>query len=138
MFGHLKSDKTLSENKQILNLANSSMKDIRIYYKGRNYLRSKTTTENTIELSLFLMRSFIFVKKKKVQLSELAITLLLWSAVFYLRHMYLHHPWLQSLSVKKKPNIPVCNLFEWDRGSSSEQTWCPHCLNSPHYIVGSG
>ena len=25
------------ENKQILNLANYSMKDIRIYYKGRNY-----------------------------------------------------------------------------------------------------
>ena len=24
-------------NKQILNLANSSMKDIRIYYEGRNY-----------------------------------------------------------------------------------------------------
>ena len=32
----------------------------------------------------------------------------------------------------EKPNIPLSNLFEWDRGSSSEQTWFPHCPNSLH------
>ena len=36
-----------ARNEQILNLANSSMKDIRIFYEGRKlHLRSKTTTEN--------------------------------------------------------------------------------------------
>ena len=41
------------------------------------------------------------------------------------------HPRFQSPSVKKT-SIPVWHLFEWDRGSSSKQTWFPHCLNSPH------
>ena len=45
---------------------------------------------------------------------------------------------LASVSFCEKPNIPTCNLFEWDRMSSSEQTWFPHCLSSPQWIVGSG
>ena len=39
---------------------------------------------------------------------------------------------LVPVSFSVKPNIPICNLFEWDRGSSWGQTWFPHCLNSPH------
>ena len=38
---------------------------------------------------------------------------------------------LQSLSVKNQ-NVSICNLLKWDRGSSSEHTWFPYCLNSPH------
>ena len=45
---------------------------------------------------------------------------------------------LVPVSFCVKPNIPICNLSEWDRESSWEQTWFPHCLNSPHEIVGSG
>ena len=27
-----------------------------------------------------------------------------------------------------KPNIPICNLLKWDRGSSSVHKWFPYCL----------
>ena len=43
---------------------------------------------------------------------------------------------LAPVSFCEKTNIPVCNLFEWDRGSSSEQTWCPHCFNSSIRLLG--
>ena len=41
------------------------------------YLRSKTTIENIIELSLFMMRSFIFVKMLKQRLHAVYYTRLL-------------------------------------------------------------
>jgi len=39
---------------------------------------------------------------------------------------------LAPVSLFEKPNIPICNLLKWDRGSCSEHTWFPYCLNSPH------
>ena len=30
------------------------------------------------------------------------------------------------------PNIPIFKLLKWTRGSCSEYTWFPYCLNSPH------
>ena len=37
----------------------------------------------------------------------------------------------------EKPNFPVCNLFaEWDRESSLQQTWFPHCLILPIRLLG--
>ena len=45
---------------------------------------------------------------------------------------------LAPVSFCEKPNISICNLFKWDRGSSSEHTWFPYCLNSLHKIVASG
>ena len=44
------------------------MKYIRIYYEAERTLKNRTTTENTIKLSLFTMRSFIFVKMLKQHL----------------------------------------------------------------------
>ena len=47
----------------ILHLANDSIKDIRLYYEGKNYtLEVKQRQKTPIELSLFMMRSFSFVK----------------------------------------------------------------------------
>ena len=45
---------------------------------------------------------------------------------------------LASVSFWEKPNIPICNLLKWDKGSGSEHTWFPYCLNSSHEIVGDG
>ena len=42
------------------------------------------------------------------------------------------------VSFCEKPNISICNLLKWDRGSNSLYTWFPYCLNSPHWIVVSG
>ena len=39
-----------------------------ILERQKLYLKSKTTIENTIKLSLFMMRSFIFVKMLKQHL----------------------------------------------------------------------
>ena len=44
---------------------------------------------------------------------------------------------LTPVSFYEKPNIPICNLWKWDKGSSSEHTWFPYCLNSPHQIIAS-
>ena len=32
------------------------------------------------------------------------------------------------VSFCEKPNISICNLFKWDRGSSSAHTWFSYCL----------
>ena len=54
--------------KQILNLANSSMKDV-IYYERRNYTEEvKQRHRIPIELSLLMIRSFIFVEMLKQHL----------------------------------------------------------------------
>ena len=39
---------------------------------------------------------------------------------------------LAPVSFCEKPNIPICNLLKWDRGSSCEHTWFPYCLDSLH------
>ena len=46
-----------------------------ILRRQKLYLRSKTTTENTIELSLYTIRSFIFVKMLKQHLTCSVVTL---------------------------------------------------------------
>ena len=43
-------------------------------------------------------------------------------------------PWQHSAPVSfcEKPNVPICNLLKWDRGSSSAHKWFPYCLNYLH------